>query len=572
MLLRLLDWLVAGFINRRSFARVEYISREVSKDGYAPFALAMVAMGALWAFRMASGFPGDARMRNSLEEAVSSVAEYAVLGGGGDVSEREVIVQCVSLGLVRCGLVSSNGNVILCLCSGLLDHVFPLKSLLRAAVENPNGESAAKQHLDSLLFKEAGAVTGIFCNQYAIADEGHKSAVESRVWNYSRDLYSDLRKAVLVINLRRNHELVRDLEKIAEAAFLMVVVFAAEVTKQKLNPKSSSGIRPEVSVDILVAFSCVEYLRRVRLPEYTDAVRRAVLAIQENAAACALFVESMPPYVELTNQQGSLAMEGVKYVWSEDEVQTARVLFCMRIIPTCISLVPASMFGKLVAPTMFLYMQHPNEKVARASHSVFTAFMSSGKDTDQDDRSALKEKLVFYYIQRALEAYPGVTPFEGLASGVAALVRHLPAGSPATFYCVHSLVEKATELCKEAMSEDANMWKTWEGSLEPCKKVLDLLLRLMALVDIQVFPYLLKQLAEFVVQLPKEGQNVLLDDMYSHVADSDDVTRKPVLVSWLQSLSYLCSQNYKRSFARRGTSLGGATSLPITESTINARL
>lgn len=67
-------------------------------------------------------------------------------------------------------------------------------------------------------------------------------------------------------------------------------------------------------------------------------------------------------------------------------------------------------------------------------------------------------------------------------------MRHLPAGSPAIFYCVHSLVGKATELCKEALSEDETMWKTWEGSSEPCKKVLDLLLRLMALVDIQVSP------------------------------------------------------------------------------------
>lgn len=53
---------------------------------------------------------------------------------------------------------------------------------------------------------------------------------------------------------------------------------------------------------------------------------------------------------------------------------------------------------------------------------------------------------------------------------------------------------------------------------------------------------MLKQLAELIIQLPKDGQDALLDEMYSQVAESDDVTRKPVLVSWLQSLSYLCSQ------------------------------
>nr|CAD1840729.1 unnamed protein product [Ananas comosus var. bracteatus] len=96
------------------------------------------------------------------------------------------------------------------------------------------------------------------------------------------------------------------------------------------------------------------------------------------------------------------------------------------------------------------------------------------------------------------------------------------------------------------MSQDETLWKSWESSSEPCKKVVDLLLRLISLVDIQVLPYLLKQLAGFITQLPEDGQNVLLDDMYSQVAESDDVTRKPVLVSWLQSLSYITSKEKPR--------------------------
>lgn len=48
-------------------------------------------------------------------------------------------------------------------------------------------------------------------------------------------------------------------------------------------------------------------------------------------------------------------------------------------------------------------MGHPNGKVARASHSMFVAFLSSGKDPNEDDRVSLKEQLVFYYIQRSLE-------------------------------------------------------------------------------------------------------------------------------------------------------------------------
>lgn len=49
-------------------------------------------------------------------------------------------------------------------------------------------------------------------------------------------------------------------------------------------------------------------------------------------------------------------------------------------------------------------MGHPNGKVARYTHSVFVAFMSSGKDLNEDsERVSLKEQLVFYYLQRSLE-------------------------------------------------------------------------------------------------------------------------------------------------------------------------
>lgn len=53
----------------------------------------------------------------------------------------------------------------------------------------------------------------------------------------------------------------------------------------------------------------------------------------------------------------------------------------------------------------------------------------------------------------------------------------------------------------------------------------------------------MKNLAQLIIKLPTEGQNMVLDQLYSLVSEADDVTRKPLLVSWLQSLSYLCSQS-----------------------------
>lgn len=71
--------------------------------------------------------------------------------------------------------------------------------------------------------------------------------------------------------------------------------------------------------------------------------------------------------------------------------------------------------------------------------------------------------------------------------GVGALVRHLPAGSAAIFYCIHSLAEKSNTLCGAVLSHgELDTWKSLQGENEPCKKILDLLLRLLSLSDIQV--------------------------------------------------------------------------------------
>ncbi|XP_054792382.1 uncharacterized protein LOC129298014 isoform X4 [Prosopis cineraria] len=397
------------------------------------------------------------------------------------------------------------------------------------------------EHLDNILFKEAGAITGIFCNQYVSADEEHKDVVENLIWKYCQDLYFGYRQVALFFKGKEDKHL-EGLGKIAESAFLMIVVFTLAVTKHKLNSKFTQEMQMDVSLKILVSFSCVEYFRHVRLPEYIEIIRKVVANVKENEHFCTSFVKSMPSYVELTNSPEFTLDQKTKYIWSKDEVQTARILFYLRVIPTCVEHLPSHVFRNMVVPTMFLYMEHPNGKVARASHSLFMAFISFGEESEMNGRLSLKEQLVFYYIERSLLGYPGITPFEGMASGVIGIVRHLPAGSPSIFYCINNLVEKADMLCAEVLTNDADAWKKLQGETEPCKRLLDLLLHIVFLVDIQVLVDLMKLLAQLITKLPQDAQNMVLNELYSQVAECDDVVRKPTLVSWLQSLSYLCKK------------------------------
>ncbi|KAL4188100.1 hypothetical protein AMTRI_Chr09g42410 [Amborella trichopoda] len=566
MVLHLIEWLVSGFLQVRKYDNIESICRRIETSQRKSSALGsqfvsvMAASGALRAFNLDKS--GNIGIRILLEGVIDLVAGDWVLKT--DIISNldqslipkydkfaSLLLQCISIGVSRIDHVSFHPHLFICLALSLLFETFPLLSLYQRITENYKGEfvvfmpDLVRETMASIVFREAGATTRAFCNQYVLAGEEHRLMVENLILDYCQSVYSYHRRIVFMFRERK--EMLEALGKIAQDAFLMIVVFLSTASKHKISPSFSNEIQADISVKTLMAFSCMEYFRRVRLAEYTDTIRRTVLCIQENETALTSFINSVPPYDELTNHRGCLCLEGTDYSWSQDDVQTARVFFYLRVLSTCMGHTPVSAFKKSVVPTMFLYMQHPANRVARASHSLFVAFISTEKETDQDQRTQLKERVAFYYMQRTLEAYPAITPMEGLSSGVIALVRHLPPGNPAIFYGIHSLFDKAYELCIESTVQSNNNEENKKEVKELGMELTELILRLMFLVDIQVLPDLLKRLAQFVVQLAAERQIMVLNEIYSQVASSDDVVRKPILVPWLHSVTYLCSPNKKIS-------------------------
>uniref|UniRef100_A0A7C9E310 Uncharacterized protein n=1 Tax=Opuntia streptacantha TaxID=393608 RepID=A0A7C9E310_OPUST len=422
MILHLVEWVVYGFISAGSSEKISLFTREAMenhKTGYAMFAVLMAAAGALRASKRPVKHTERmiivSRLRISAEAQMENVATDLVVKiriSGNCItedSETSFLLHCLSVAVARSGgLTFAKGPLLVCLGLALVIEVFPLRRLYATILENPTGNSmdhisdGLKKHLDGILFKEAGAATGIFCTLYPSANEEDKLSVEDLVWDFCHDIYLRHRKVALLLR-GRSDQLLNDLEKIAESAFLMTVVFALAVTKHKLNSKFPMEVQMNVSVKILASFSCLEYFRRIRVPEYVETIKSAVASVQANESAVVSFVQSLPSYNDLANPPEFLHLRNVKYAWYQDEVQTARILFYLRVIPTSVSCLPSDLFRNVVAATMFLYMGHPDAKVARASHAVFVSFISSEKESDQDERTSLKEQLVFYYMKRSLE-------------------------------------------------------------------------------------------------------------------------------------------------------------------------
>lgn len=90
-----------------------------------------------------------------------------------------------------------------------------------------------------------------------------------------------------------------------------------------------------------------------------------------------------------------------------------------------------------------------------------------------------------------VQTFPGVTPFDALVYGVAAISKSLPPGSPATVHCINLLVQKASTL-KPMSPSGARPKGAQTGAEEElddlgdAEKLQLLLLHLIRRVDLQV--------------------------------------------------------------------------------------
>lgn len=80
--------------------------------------------------------------------------------------------------------------------------------------------------------------------------------MENMVRRFCQEFYSGHRQVAFLLHGKAD-VLLEDIYKIAEPVFLMVVVFAMAVTKQKLNSKFSTESQVEISILIPVSLSCI---------------------------------------------------------------------------------------------------------------------------------------------------------------------------------------------------------------------------------------------------------------------------------------------------------------------------
>lgn len=315
MLLHLIEWVLSNSLNLRSLDKIDRVRDvlENVKPAHSSFAVVMVASGALRAVNR-SGSSGFLNLKNSAEGFIEFVAKLLLSrtkssDHGRNNAGINLLLQLISIALARSGSVSYKDSILVSLALALLNEVFPLQRIYNKILKFPEENcikvlDEIKGHLNSVIFKEAGAITGVFCNQYALANEDSRSIVENLIWDYCEKVYSWHRQ-VTVMLVGRGDNVIKEIEKIAESAFLMVVVFALGVTKYRLDARINEETQLEISVRILVSFSCMEYFRRMRLPEYMDTIRAVIVSVQENESACVSFVESIPSYGDLTNNYGT---------------------------------------------------------------------------------------------------------------------------------------------------------------------------------------------------------------------------------------------------------------------------
>uniref|UniRef100_A0A0A9HJ58 Uncharacterized protein n=1 Tax=Arundo donax TaxID=35708 RepID=A0A0A9HJ58_ARUDO len=119
--LKLAEWLVMGFVESRKMRKVQVLFELISPEkcegeDYVLFPVVMAACGGLRALRVASAryrLDFDPRLKEAPERTIRFAAERAVLEGKHG-NEQRILVQCVTLGLTRCGQVAFHESVLHC--------------------------------------------------------------------------------------------------------------------------------------------------------------------------------------------------------------------------------------------------------------------------------------------------------------------------------------------------------------------------------------------------------------------------------------------------------------------------
>ena len=62
-----------------------------------------------------------------------------------------------------------------------------------------------------------------------------------------------------------------------------------------------------------------------------------------------------------------------------------------------------------------------------------------------------------FYMQRSMENYPGGTALKSLTTGLDAIVRTLPPGSPAKLYCVKHVCERTLQLVAKGSAHEEGL-------------------------------------------------------------------------------------------------------------------
>lgn len=484
--------------------------------------------------------------------------------------------RCMALALARSRGLLCHPSFLQCLAITLLTDVLSLHDLYSAQIEDlrrplqdvhQSGSALGfamerlESHVDSSLFHEVGAIARAMCEQYKPVTEEYHNRIELLVWQFTQDMFVGHRTFTVQsgTGLSREGKEAIAVEKVLISSFMTVVVFFSRAIDTKPGTKAGNLMTAEKAARALNSLACVEFCRRVQMQEYGTLVERCVSYLSAHPAAARIFAGFLPPYNSIIHWPGCPELYNMAYDWSRDAVLTTHLSFYLRVFPSFLSNIPEITFSNDVAPVMFLYLQHPTVLVSNAAHALFVHFLgleSLGTSSDRTDASkselgqvSLREKLSVYYVERALETFPGVTPFDALVYGIAAISKTLPPGSPATLHCINLLVHKASTL-KPMGTSVKDVKKGAEKDLDDlgdAEKLQLLLLHLIGRVDLQVLPELLRQTAHLILGLPPQARTVALENAFEVVAGSSDYTRKPIVIPWLQSVAYLVTHQPPQS-------------------------
>ncbi|GAM17465.1 hypothetical protein SAMD00019534_006400 [Acytostelium subglobosum LB1] len=261
-------------------------------------------------------------------------------------------------------------------------------------------------------------------------------------------------------------------------------------------------LTPIDSTMALEVFSQIGFIED-NIPIINLAIRSLADNIATSECAITRVVDKMP--IHLTVQK-------------DDPIACSKAVIYLNALERLITKVSRSAITDHIVPNLFAFMEYPNEKLNKLSHSILSQLFTI-RDLE------LTMMLVPQYMDHALKSYPTYTKASSLFAVMVSIIENNSPTNPVVLYSTKLIIDSINDM----MPQD----KQKLSLSTPASTMVHLLFSLLQFIDVQILEIVLSDIRQILIKAPNfKIRSEICSNLLSEITGNLENSKKNICLSW----------------------------------------